>query len=812
MATLHAPFNFVPLNKEIYSPEWANKISQDIPFRDGVSGIIELSIKAMSPLFIKNGESQDEENVGGIREFSHTNDGKYFIPATSLKGAIRNVLEIITFGKLTQYQDQSFGIRDLSNGSDGIFYRTIIQPANIHCGWLKKSGNGYIVKDCGIPYRISADEIDTRFGHNFKDFIEGKIRNRPLKEDENRTAKAKYDLLEGCNLVASFSEDYNHNDNKPSIDNRKFVKFGSDFRGRLVLTGQSSARKKRDNGKWIGKYYEFVFPEKIENEKKVDRDLFKRFETIHKNSPDYKDYFKEKLYRGEEIPVFFCYDENHEIEGFGLAYMFKYPAFYSIKAGIPEKIKSTEKLDLQECIFGFTSDNKESLKGRVQFSNAFLDGNPQFEDPAETAMSTPHPSYYPLYLGNGQTWNNPTPIQLAGRKRYPVRNTPMTNQGTDAMTFSIRPLSSGSEFKGVIRFHNLLPIELGALMNSINFWNDGNIYYHSLGECKPLGYGKVLMKAVITELQYNSNEQNGTSSFEEIFQEEMRKSFNGWDTCEQITELKRMAMGIPEDREQEFTYMHMDTDSDKNEFKKGKEAYNTGEQLGKFSEIIDKKVPHSSAVKSMDPQMWERKKKEEARKRKEEEATRIKKEELETRINELREGSKFGEIKNILNNKDDASLIEKGRKEELWNEVMDAETKTDALETEAKDLFNNQLWKESKDKYEEARACGIKDFKNEIAVCESKINEKSGDITDFLRSLPFNPQAFANRLRPRYKDDKKPEDEISDIAEYIKTKLASESKDTKKQWESKGKWNSFKNVLGEENAKALYFQIFSKPL
>ena len=31
---LKAPFNFVPLNVKPYLPEWADQISQDMPFED----------------------------------------------------------------------------------------------------------------------------------------------------------------------------------------------------------------------------------------------------------------------------------------------------------------------------------------------------------------------------------------------------------------------------------------------------------------------------------------------------------------------------------------------------------------------------------------------------------------------------------------------------------------------------------------------------------------------------------------------------------------------------------------------------------
>lgn len=53
---IHAPFNFVPLSKIVFSPKGGeDKISQDVPFSDGICGMIELKIVAKTPLFIRNG-------------------------------------------------------------------------------------------------------------------------------------------------------------------------------------------------------------------------------------------------------------------------------------------------------------------------------------------------------------------------------------------------------------------------------------------------------------------------------------------------------------------------------------------------------------------------------------------------------------------------------------------------------------------------------------------------------------------------------------------------------------------------------------
>src|SRR5690554_5877657 len=113
---IKAPFNFVPLNNKVYLPDWHHQVSHDIPFSDGESGEIELELEAMTPIFVRNGHTKsDAKNKNeDYVSFSKKSDG-YFIPGTSLKGMFRNVLEIMSFGKMRQISNDRYGFRDLQN-------------------------------------------------------------------------------------------------------------------------------------------------------------------------------------------------------------------------------------------------------------------------------------------------------------------------------------------------------------------------------------------------------------------------------------------------------------------------------------------------------------------------------------------------------------------------------------------------------------------------------------------------------------------------------------------------------------------------
>ena len=592
MATLKAPFNFVPLSDKVFFPDWADQISQDIPFSDGISGTIDLKITAESPIFIRNGHTREDKEVKNetYNSFSKTPDGRYFIPATSIKGCIRNVLEIMSFGKMIQVQNGNFYIRDLSNGSDGTFYRDKIKPDNIHCGWLANDNETYSIDDCGLPWRISIDEIEQKTGCGLEKFVKSNI----FDKDENKTSKKKYDIFDeyGFDLEWNFSPD---EDLKKAlkVGNRQFVRFDDEGEpGTIVFTGQPSQRKigtkktKKGEPSWTGKYFEFVFPKQADvNKQKVDDSVIKTFKSIHKNSFDYDKFRKNQLSSGQRIPVFFMYDEDGHVDSIGLSYMYKYPTYNSVFSGIPQELLSA-KPDLSECLFGY-SQKDDSLKGRVSFSNVFASEVHECK-PIALALSSPNPSYYPLYLGNGKTWNSEK-VKIAGRKRYPARNTISNNKGTEAMTTTIKPLDKDSIFEGRINFFNLKPEEVGALLVAITF--DGHPdCYHSIGSGKPLGYGKIRVDSKLNGTP-NDDGSHYMALFESLIQTQLGISLKTDNT---IKELLLMAKGIPDDRDNEFTYMKMDTNRNANEFLAAKDSYAQGEQLGLFSQIISNMVPKSS--------------------------------------------------------------------------------------------------------------------------------------------------------------------------------------------------------------------------
>lgn len=535
-----APFNFVPLSDKVFFPPWAEDISHDVPFEDGESGVIDITITAKSPIFIRN-HSSDKNNPS--TEFCNHN-GQYYIPGSSVKGMVRNVLEIMSFSKLNKnsYDDNTYAVRDLSSAQN--FYMkqmNLIDKPFTQCGWLKIIDGNYIIEDCGTPGRINHTQIDYALGVEFAKHF--KLNDFDAKDTTQKTSKYKYNLVNNKIHTITVGDMYLSESNR-KYDKREFYKYDKNGKNvaQLILTGQPTPRK--NTGKMgDGKGFEFLFFDS-KNELKVDQEVVENFkfayfdkrDTEPKESPDWK-YWKEKLYNGEKIPVFFQ-KNGSKILHFGLSYLYKLPYKHSIKDGL-SKIHFDDRADLAESIFGYINkDANQALKGRVQFSHFKAISKAQSLAERVEILGTPRASYYPIYIKQHNTdfiTYMDSSFSLAGRKRYPVhkgsKTTKTKDTGNEKVGTSFVPLKEGVVFQGKLRYHNLKKAELGAILSALTFHNTKNTY-HNIGMAKALGYGKI-------ELTLDGLDEK--SSYLKEFELHVTEQVLDWKESPQLKELLSMA-------------------------------------------------------------------------------------------------------------------------------------------------------------------------------------------------------------------------------------------------------------------------------
>jgi CRISPR-associated protein (TIGR03986 family) len=535
-----APFNFVPLNEKVFFPSWSDDVSHDIPFSDGESGEIDITITAKSPIFIRDSVNSEQ--------FCNHN-GQYYIPSSSIKGMVRSVLEIMSFSKMSFIDDTTYSVRDLK------YQKYMDEAKNVKCGWLYYDNGTLKLEDCGEPYRIKYDEINRYFGIEFKrNFMQGTFNNAnsPYKK-----AYEKYTLLTNLTTKDILNESFNFELESTDRAGRKISNLNDNgsLEGKLVLTGHPSPRREpqNENGKKSGKILDFIF-EKLPNPTlyDIDKKVFDNFKfayfdgrtTQPTESPDWG-FWKQRLNDGGRVPVFF-HKGSQGVSSFGLSYLYKFPYSNSIMQKLIGNHTNND-MDLAESIFGMSRkvDNEQiSLKGRVQFSHAKKTCNTQPLQSRYVLLGSPKASYYPIYLvqngGKYKTLMDNNSI-LAGWKRYPVHsNFNHRCQGDSNTTTKITPLNQNSQFQSKVRFHNLTKVEIGAILSSLTFHNNSEELFHSLGMAKSYGYGKVKLKVTsLNNLQYSQEEY--LKAFESAMNSELFDNQIQWHQSEQIKNLFSMA-------------------------------------------------------------------------------------------------------------------------------------------------------------------------------------------------------------------------------------------------------------------------------
>ncbi len=601
MPNVTAPYRFVPLSNLIVYPDWADKASHDKPFKDGINGELTIELENFTPLCVGGKQTQGTEEKEGEVKFYRTPDGNPAIPATSLKGMLRNVLEIASFSRIKQVEDQKLGVRDLTESNN--FYMTKIK--NVKSGWLKFDNNqGWVIYPCSHARVHQQQIIDTFDDVNY---------NTWTRAD---TVTKRYNLLGICPSI-KFEHDKEKN-GKKLVNISKTQ--GSD--GVLVVTGQPG--QVFDKGK-SAKKYEFVFYDTQENPLTVSSTVMSGFLQIHQDTKEWK-FWQNNLSNLEHgVPVFY-HTDGTLVRSLGLAMMYKLAYNNSIYDAIGHSNKGhtdiDNRADMSDLLFGYLGDNEQQtsgLRGRVFIGLASLnDKNPLLQFSPTTVLSSPQPTYYPAYIRQEKNNRNFSQlmekgVKIAGWKRYQVKEREeyptlapkvLANKKVQVTLETIAP---NSKFHFKIRLHNLRPVELGALLWTLDFGKNQNCY-HNLGMGKPFGLGSVKLNVIDDKMQLKRNDGQfieDNSLFLDAcryeFQKYMNEVFqaNGidkkiqWQDCDTIKALYEYA--TPKSNVKDYQYLPTPKD------------FSDLKRLGYLNKFIDKfhsfnapEIDDKSQIQSVD--------------------------------------------------------------------------------------------------------------------------------------------------------------------------------------------------------------------
>lgn len=538
-----APYNFVPITEEIYQRyEEEKKLPKHNEINsEYLSGELICSIRAITDIFVGSGKIKIE-NGEKKQEFYKGIDGNYAIPGSSLRGLVRNNMQVLGFGSIAG---------DVENYN--IMYRTVaaaksklsksyskIVPKNVKAGYIKKVNEEYRI------YKTEDEHINKRtFGeYNYYPVYE------PFVMKENEDAEEQEETLpfsafagDGAEKLQHIGkstdfESYNKNGKKhvKGRENEQYVPYympvyyklnhnrkvvsivpyhgecPSDYKdGYVISTGKMSEKKRFYV---VPKYEEsgyITIPEKDIASFRHDYESKKN--KLHGALEDKKLIEECRTFfalpkEGEIKPVFYYieYDKS-KIKRVYFGYTPFLRIFYehSVLDGISEAQRKymdangdlTEAvLDYPSAILGYATD-KSSYKSRVYFEDMKLqEGETEYPKEKKVTLNQGEPklsSYWDYLVQDrddvAMTYND-NDFQLRGIKQYWLR--PETISGgeinNDNFAETICPLKENAVFKGKIHFKNLTKDELGLLLWSLSLEVDSN---QNIGRGKAFGYGRI---------------------------------------------------------------------------------------------------------------------------------------------------------------------------------------------------------------------------------------------------------------------------------------------------------------------------------
>ena len=511
------PYNFVSLkDKNDVVDRGERKLGTN-------TGKLVCKLKNKTPLFIMGESEQDSK--GHTKERFYREKGIPIIPASSLKGTIRNVIDVLTNSVIRNVEDEKLEQRIGAGKFESVFGIIESLPEN--------GKNGVIVEAERIKVKtkekIEIEHKKFNFEDNGKEFSkkynnkDGLIERVKLKDSIYNLKETEIKIKPGVTTVEKLitnSEEYKNYlaDNENGVQG--VLWFSSPIFGKI--------------------YEKLLIPKKNGRKFEFSKEEYEDFKYIIKQRA-------ERIKNGKDInSSTFYYDKNLEIGD---------PLLFEVKDGkmaehlafseiprlrykfspldlVPEEFRpgdSLKKLSFSERLFGTTGDTTKkdeekkdelvALSGRVFFEDA-KNYKPEMIDNGNPvtlkAFGEPHPTLTTFYLDNiEKNYNENKGVSIRGRKFYwhhkekigkpfleyrksVEMSKDKNGQNKFAYNSSLELMDINNEFEFNVNFENLTDEELGVLIYAIEL-EDGLL--HKIGKGKAFGFGscKIEIKEFLLE-------------------------------------------------------------------------------------------------------------------------------------------------------------------------------------------------------------------------------------------------------------------------------------------------------------------------
>lgn len=520
-----APYNFVPLPQRVWFAQ-DDPPSADRFHTDRRTGWIDVEATLETPLSI-GGRCPDPFLAP---------DGRPVIPGSSLRGALRTLVEILTFAKLANVSREQPFYRSVGDDRVGKLYRDRIVgtapdgASKVRAGVLRRRGDEWVIEPrryVKVSYEVLASAAPS-----LKDLRQMKKGNRSRAGEQ------------GDGLVAKggIERDRHERQVRPLYgqrvaleeDDRRSASRGASApmqakSCQLVGSGEGNATLV-PSGWMTNKTSEFAILDEPDGDSvEVPEPVIRRFNSDDQLTQHQEKWFEDRTPKGwlkDDELVFFVTglrdgagagpDDDHILDMFlGRPGMFRLPYDRSPADLLPPE-HHDERLDLAEAIFGRVRKG-EAIRGRIRVGDLVADKADTVEAPPTRLriLSSPKITNVAHYLtqGSGRKANltsyfTADETTVRGHKLYWHRwedgrawkdqvALPPGQDKSGSQSTQVRVVLPGPTFSGRVHFENLTDVELGALLTALRLWPGSR---HRLGMGKPLGLGTVQLSSSCTVL------------------------------------------------------------------------------------------------------------------------------------------------------------------------------------------------------------------------------------------------------------------------------------------------------------------------
>lgn len=422
-----APYNFIPVSDRIVGAAQDNEKL--------FSGTINCSLKALSPIFIGGISKNSQGSSGDIphHDFLRVNNNECIIPGASIKGMLRNIVEIISCSSMSNVSDDKIFYRRVNVNKCP--YKDHYPPVDRETHKPKWYQGGFLKLENG-EYILEKANVEQIYSDTDKDNV---LITGPLP------GKSR------CNYY-SFTEQ--KNPQRFKIEKSVFDDFINQMRNVVPQENNwESENHKLTNGEGVKVFYTLD----LNNKQRVDAIgfcvYFRRaydktpYQLIRNNINDFSK------------TLFGRIDENCE-DSSKSAVKGRVACLNAKFIGMPTPDN--------ECELYLSSPHTTCIRHYLEQQSNDCDNPSDYNDPN---------------------------AKLRGRKFYwnrtPVDRTPTA---VEKGNVKILPLAAGSKAEFSIVVDKITFVELGAILEAIKLpssFKDGHIHCHRIGGGKPAGLGAV---------------------------------------------------------------------------------------------------------------------------------------------------------------------------------------------------------------------------------------------------------------------------------------------------------------------------------